>query len=134
MEKLLKYFKNDQFAYNNNIELIEASKGKSKARMVVNDNHLNSLGMVHGGAIFTLADLAFAAAANSHGNVSVAINAHISYMKAAKKGILFAHAEEISINPKIATYTVKIMDEDQEIIAIFQGMAYRKKDKIKFND
>ncbi|AXV38170.1 MAG: PaaI family thioesterase [Methanobacteriaceae archaeon] len=130
MEKLLKYFENDNFACKNHIKLIEANKGKAKAEMVIKQGHLNSLGTVHGGAIFTLADFTFAAAANSHGNVSVAINAHISFMKAAYKGTLLAEAEEISINPKIATYTVKIKDQRGDIIAIFQGMAYRKKDKL----
>jgi len=132
MDKMIKYFENDHFASNNNIELIEASNGKAKAIMEIKRYHLNSLGMVHGGAIFTLADLAFAAAANSHGDVSVAINADISFMKAAYAGTLYAEAEEISLNPKIATYTVKIKDEKKDIIAIFQGMAYRKKEKLKF--
>ena len=132
MDKLIKYFENDHFAGNNHIKLIEALNGKAKAEMEIKRDHLNSLGMVHGGAIFTLADLAFAAAANSHGNVSVAINANMSFMKAAYEGTLYAEAEEISLNPKIATYTVKIRDEKKDIIAIFQGMAYRKKDKLKY--
>jgi acyl-CoA thioesterase len=44
---------------------------------------------------------------------------------------LTAIANEISLNPKIATYTVNICNEDGELIAIFQGLAYRKRDKIK---
>ncbi|MDI6643752.1 MAG: PaaI family thioesterase [Methanobacteriaceae archaeon] len=131
MDKLIKYFEKDYFAINNHIELIEVRNGKAKAKMEIKRDHLNSLGMVHGGAIFTLADLAFAAAANSHGDVSVAINADISFMKAAYEGTLYAEAEEISLNPKIATYTVKIKNEKKDIIAIFQGMAYRKKDRLK---
>ena len=89
--------------------------------------HMNSHGTVHGGAIFTLADTAFALASNSHGIPAAAINAHISYVKAATAGTLYADAVEFSINPKIATYIVTVTDDAGEKIAIFEGMVYRKK-------
>lgn len=98
--------------------------------MKLNKNHLNGVGTVHGGALFTLADFTFAAAANSYENVTVAINANISFMKAAKSGVLTAEAREISRNPKISTYTIDIFDEDDELIGIFQGMAYTNREKI----
>jgi len=86
---------------------------------------------VHGGAIFALADLVFAAASNSHGTVAVAINANISFLKASAGGTLFADAREISKNPKLGTYTIDVTNEDGDVIAVFQGMVYRKKDKIE---
>lgn len=130
MDDIKERFKDDRFAEYAGIELLEVSKGYSRARMRIEEHHLNGLGTIHGGAIFTLADLAFAAAANSHGNVAVAINANISYMKALSSGIITAEAKEVSLNPKIATYTVHVTDEDGNIVAIFQGLAYRKKDMI----
>lgn len=98
--------------------------------MEINEKHLNGVNIVHGGAIFTLADFAFAAVANSYGTVAVAINVSISYIKAATKGTLIAEAKEISINPKIGTYTINVTDDDGDIIAVFQGLAYRKRDRI----
>jgi acyl-CoA thioesterase len=86
--------------------------------------------VVHGGAIFTLADLAFAAASNSHGTVAVAINASIWFVKAGTQGTLFAEAREVSRNPKLATYSITITDDAGEIVALFEGMVYRKKDQI----
>ncbi len=124
------FFKRDKFARYNGIELLEVAKGSAKAQMKINENHLNGIGTVHGGAIFTLADFAFAVAANSHGNVTVAINVNISFMKAAYSGTLIAEAREISLNPRISTYTIDIYDSDGELIAIFQGMAYRKRGRI----
>ena len=82
------------------------------------------------GRYYTLADLVFAVASNSHGNVAVAINGSIAYLKAVTEGTLFAEAKEVSINPKLATYKVSVTDERDNTIAIFQGMVYRKKDKI----
>lgn len=131
MIEIKKFFKNDKFAEYAGIKLLEVEEGKAKAKMEIKENHLNGIGTVHGGAIFTLADFTFAVAANSYRTVTVAINANISYMKAARTGTLFAEAEEISINPKLGTYTVNITDDNGELIAIFQGMAYRKREKIK---
>jgi acyl-CoA thioesterase len=94
--------------------------------MEISDRHLNSHGTVHGGVIFTLADTAFAVASNSHGIPAAAISAHISYMKSASSGTLYADAVEFAQNPKLATYTVEVTDGAGERIALFQGMVYRK--------
>ncbi|AEG17913.1 phenylacetic acid degradation-related protein [Methanobacterium paludis] len=130
-EQIRKFFKKDRFAKSLGIKLLEISEGGAKTKMEINDEHLNGIGTVHGGALFTLADFTFAVAANSHGRVTVAINVNISYMKAVSRGTLTAEAREISLNPKLATYTIDITDEDGELIAIFQGLAYRKREKIK---
>lgn len=130
MEHIKKLFKKDKFAQYNGIELLEIREGYAKAKMEINENHFNGIGIVQGGAIFTLADFTFGAAANSYGTVAVAINVNISYMKSSKNGTLFAEAREISKNPKLGTYTIDITDDEGELIAIFQGMAYRKRDKI----
>ncbi len=131
MKNLLTFFReHDKFAGHSGIELLEISKGRAKAMMKIKKHHLNAVGSVHGGAIFTLADYVFAAASNSHGTVAVAINVSISYLKAASKGCLFAQADETAINPKLASYTVNVTDEQGDLIAIFQGMVYRKKDNI----
>jgi acyl-CoA thioesterase len=129
-EVIKKFFKRDKLASYLGIELIDVVEGGATSRMKVKDEHLNGINTVHGGAIFTLADFTFAVAANSHGNVTVAINVNISFMKAAYGGTLTATAFEVSINPKLATYTVNVTDDEGNLIAIFQGMAYRKRDKI----
>ncbi len=130
IETIKKFFKGDRLAKYLGIELVEVSMGKAIAKMEIRKEHLNGINTVHGGAIFTLADFAFAVAANSHGRVTVAINVSISFMKASTNGTLTAVANEISLNPKLATYTVNICNDDGELIAIFQGLAYRKRDKI----
>ena len=131
MKNLLTFFReNDKFAGHSGIELLEISEGRAKAVMKIKKHHLNAVGSVHGGAIFTLADFVFAAASNSHRTVAVAINVSISYLKAANKGRLFAEANEVAINPKLASYTVNVTDEQGSLTAIFQGMVYRKKETI----
>jgi acyl-CoA thioesterase len=127
MEDLKSFFKKDNFTVNLGIELLEVSPGYAKAKLDIEEKHLNALKIVQGGALFTLADLAFAAALNAHGSTAVVINANISFVKAATKGTLTAEAKETSISPKIATYNVDITDDNGDIVAIYQGMGYRKK-------
>ncbi len=126
MEDSTSFFDADVFARQTGVELVEVSPGRARVRMEIGEQHLNSHRTVHGGAIFTLADTAFALASNSHGVPAAAINAHISYLTAARSGILFAEAEEFARNPKLASYTVQVTGEKGEKIAIFQGMVYRK--------
>ena len=126
MEDLKKYFERDRFAKLCGIELLTVSPGHATARMTVHPHHLNALGIVQGGAIFTLADLAFAAASNAHGKAAVAINVSITYLKAVSGGTVHAEARELGINPKLGTYTVDITDDNKTLIAVFQGLVYRK--------
>jgi acyl-CoA thioesterase len=130
MEAVKNFFKNDTFAEHVGIELLEVSKGRAKAKMEIKDHHLNGVNIAHGGAIFSLADLAFAVASNSHKTIALAINASISFFKAVSGGTLFAEAKEVSLNPKLATYEIRVTDQSDDVIALFQGTVYRKKDKI----
>jgi len=92
--------------------------------------HLNGYQIVQGGAIFTLADFAFAAASNSHGTIAVAINVSITFIKAAQPGVLVAEAREIARNPKLGTYAVEVRDGQGDLLAQFQGLVYRKNEPI----
>ena len=130
MASVQRFFKNDRFAERANIELLSASPGQARAKMTLHPHHWNGYGTVQGGAIFTLADFAFAAASNSHGNVAVAINVSITFMKAGQTGTLWAEAREVSRNFKLGSYTVEVKDDQGELVALFQGLAYRKSEKI----
>jgi acyl-CoA thioesterase len=130
LEKVKQFLnENDQFARHSGIELVEVAGGYAKAKMVILDYHLNGVKTVHGGAIFTLADFAFAAASNSHGRIAMGINATVVYMKAVNTGVLFAEARELSLNHNLGNYIVNILDEQNDLVAVFQGTAYRKKDE-----
>jgi len=133
MDNIIKFFKNDRFAEYVGIELMEVTPGKAKVRLKIRPEHLNGVDVVHGGTIFTLADFAFAVASNSHGTIALGINASISYLKAARGGELTAEAVEVARNTKLATYQINITDEKNDLIAVFQGTVYRKKDKIAQN-
>ena len=126
MESPVTFFETDAFAHYLGIELLEASEGRAKARLEVKQIHLNSHKTVHGGVLFALADAVFAVASNSYGTAALAIHADISYFKAVTEGILTAEAQELSRSTKLASYSIKISDDQGNIVSAFQGMVYRK--------
>ena len=126
IRKLEQMLKNDRFASSNDIQLISVGKGEAKAEMLISEKHLNGLNIIQGGALFTLADFAFAAASNSHGRLAVASTASISFFKGVSAGKLIALAKEYSSGKTLATYTVDITDEKGTKIALFNGTAFLK--------
>jgi len=120
------FFKDDRYAALSGIELLEVEPGRAKTKMEIRDMHLNAGNVVQGGAIFTLADFAFAAAVNAYGNLAMSIETSIRYFKGVGTGTLFAEAKAIHIHKKLATFEVTVMNEKEELIALFTATAYRK--------
>ena len=125
------FFARDRFAALAGIEIVESGPGHCTARMVIGDKHLNAAGVVQGGAIFTLADLAFAVASNSHGQLALAINVNISFLAAVSTGTLSATATEVCDPNRIGAYDVLVTDERDRAIARFNGLVYRKQQKLR---
>ncbi len=125
-EDLIKKVINDRFARLLGIELKEVREGYAVAELSLNENHLNGLGNVQGGVIFTLGDYAFAAASNSEGITTVALNVNITYFKSPEGKKISAVAEEISVRKRISGYKIDILDEDGSLIASFNGLGFRK--------
>jgi acyl-CoA thioesterase len=117
----------DQFAKNSGIKLVEAKNGEAIAKMEINNIHLNGLGLVHGGALFTLADFTLGAAVNSLGGAHVTMSANIHFVKSAKQGTLIGISKQVSSGRTIATYDVEIRQEEtNELIAIVRGNSFKK--------
>ncbi len=130
MSELQAFFGGDRFAARNGMTLEEVSGGRARTRLVVGPEHLNAAGVVHGGAIFTLADLAFAAASSSRGKVALAIEAHVTFLRAVRAGVLVAEAREESGSRRLSTCTVRVTDETGTLVALFTGTAFRKDDPL----
>ena len=68
------------------IEIEEVRVGYARIAVTVDEGMLNGYGTAHGGALFTLADMAFAYACNSHGAQTVAHAASISFLSLGPAG------------------------------------------------
>lgn len=119
------YFQHDQLAKGLGVQLLHADQGCAQLRCDIHLSHQNGLGGVHGGVIFSLADIAFAVACNTHGGTAVGIQASIHYLNKPALGALLVQATEISRKSKLAYYQVDVTDQHGTLIAQFQGTAYR---------
>ena len=126
-DALTKVAENDRFAAYTGIKLVKAIPGYALTRLEVQDKHLNGVDFVQGGAIFTLADFAFAAASNAAGFPTLGINAAISYIKGPRGKVITAEAKEVSATNRLCTYEVAVYDEDGQTVAKMLATGYIKK-------
>ena len=126
LEAIKRHFCTDRFAASSGMQVVEVRPGFARTSLEIEERHLNSVGIVQGSAIFTLADLAFAIACNTAGKVALAVNTNLSFLKAMRAGTLHAEAIEVARSRRISTCTVRVTDNLGELIALFQGTAYIK--------
>lgn len=123
------FFKGDRFAVLAGCELIEIREGYARAKMTVEDHHLNGGDFCQGGAIFTLADLAFAAAVNSHLVLTVSTSSNISFFRSVPLGdTIYAEARELVDHHRMPYAEVHVTDEQGRLVAIFTSSGYRKQE------
>ena len=120
------FFKNDRFATCAGMEVTELREGYARTRMLITDDHLNAGGACQGGAIFTLADLAFAAAVNSHDVFTVSTSSNITHFRSVKEGHVYAEAVEIINHHRLPYAEVRLTDDEGNLLAIFTSSGYRK--------
>ena len=124
------YIQKDPFAHFLGASVKIVEPGHSRVTLTITEDMVNFHGITHGGIIFSLGDIAFAAASNSHGQTAVALNVAINFLKASSVGDqLVAEAIEQSAAGPIAHYDIIIKNaRTNEIIAKSQDLVYRKKD------
>jgi acyl-CoA thioesterase len=111
-----------------NVEIV--APGHSRVTLTVTENLLNFHGTTHGGIVFGVGDIAFAAAGNSRGQTAVALNMTISFLRATQAGdTLIAEAKEQALNGPIGVYDITVIEQNSgELVAQIQAMIYRKRD------
>jgi len=124
------HIRNDPFARYLNATVEILKPGHSRVALKVSEKMINFHGMTHGGLIFSLGDIAFAAASNSHGQTAVALNVDISFLSASAVGDeLVAVAEEKHVGGRTALYDITVTNgQTGELVAKSQNLVYRKRD------
>jgi acyl-CoA thioesterase len=105
------------------IELLDVGPGRARMRMRVTETMVNGHGIAHGGLVFALADSAFAVACNSHGTVTVASGADVTFVAPGRLGdVLLADAVERTLVGRSGLTDVTVTREDDgSVIAMFRG-------------
>ncbi|MDD2967688.1 MAG: PaaI family thioesterase [Desulfovibrionaceae bacterium] len=101
----------DMFARMLGMVIEEANGGYARVSMELTKNHCNGVGMAHGGAIFSLADVAFGAAANSgYEHAVVTLSSNIIFLQPGRVSPLVAEARVIRRGAHIGNYEVVVRD------------------------
>ncbi len=119
------YFHNsDSYASRLDIEILEITDSYAIASMPLTDVHRNGMGNAHGGAVYSLVDMAFAAAAHATGEFFVTAQASITYLEPGKIGPLKAVAETVRCGKTLGTFEVRVFDSDETLVAISTVTGY----------
>lgn len=111
LKEIQERFKADRFAAAMGAEILEARPGRAKCALTLGEVHRNAAGGVMGGVAFTLADFAFAVAANCEKMGTVSLSSQIAYLSRPKGERLIAVANRVKEGRSTCYYTVDITDE-----------------------
>ena len=130
---ITKQVEEEPFAKKFGLRLVALDEGYSRVEMIFRSDMENIFGMAHGGALFAVIDEAFETASNSHGTVAVALNMNVTYISSPSPGSkLIAEAREFSRTSKTASYDIKVLDAENNLIASCQALVYRKGQPLPF--
>ena len=125
-EAIMGAVRTEPFARALNMQLVELKRGYSVVHMTYEPDKMNNIyDRAHGGALYALIDEAFETAGQSDGTVAVALNVNVTYVASPKPGLqLRAEANRVSRTRKTASYDIKVTDENGDLIALCQALAF----------
>ena len=127
IEEVRKLFGNDRFATEAcGCRVLEASRGHAVCAFDIAPIHLNAMGNVMGGAIFTLADFALAIACNMGEEPTVAVNNTIEYLNSTKGSTLIATCDADRSGRNLGFYTVEVKDDLDTPVAKMTATCFRR--------
>lgn len=117
------------FSQNLGVEMVSMGVGRAELRLPIHDDLTQHLGMVHGGVIATLADMALAFTGGPvMGEGSVTQEFKINYLRPGKGDALVARGEVIASgrNQAVVRADVLVVDGGEEkLCATAQGTIMR---------
>ena len=125
-EKTVRLFENDRFATENGAVIEEVDDHYARCTLRVEERHRNPMGAVMGGVYFTLADFAFAVAANWQEIGTVSLTSDIAYLGTAKGDRLTAEAVCVKNGRTTSYYRIEVKDEFGKLAAIVNTTGYKK--------
>ena len=127
-ENVHKVFDRDRFAVGNGIEIVEYDINYAKVKMTVQDRHRNGMEQVMGGALFTMADYAFAIASNLGHGATVTLDSSISFLSTTRSDCIFAVARCVKDGRRSCVFDVEITDAGGKRLAVCRTTGMRVSD------
>lgn len=126
LDEVRKLFANDRFATETGAVIDEIGDFYAKCSLKLEERHKNALGAVMGGVSFTLADFAFAVAANWQNPGVVSLSSNIAYLGISKGERLIAEARCVKNGRTASYYNISVQDELGNPVAAVTAIGYRK--------
>ena len=127
LEEVRKIFEADRFAMENGAVIEEIGDHSATCSLILTESHRNAMGAVMGGVYFTLADFAFAVAANQEKMGCVSLHSDISFLESAKGNKLIAKAVCIKDGKTTACYRIDVSDDLGNLTAIVTATGFHVK-------
>lgn len=126
LDEVREFFNGDRFATEAaGMEIVDARPDYAKVRMAVQPRHMNAAGYVMGGAIFTMADFAFAIASNMGQKPTVSLSSSIEYVSSTRGPVLFAETECVKQGRAVCFFRINITDGSDRVVAVVETSGYR---------
>lgn len=125
LEKIRAFFSGDRFATGQGMVIDSVGEDSAVCSVRLCDEHRNVLGGVQGGLTYTLADFAFAVAANHQEPGMVTLSSTIHYLRAAKGERLVATARCVNRTRGTCVYEIDVADELGTPVALVSVSGYR---------
>lgn len=126
LAEIRRIFQADRFATMLGMTVDDVSEERVVCGVPIRDEHRNGMGQVQGGFLFTLADFAFAVAANHERIDTVTLNSTIHFLKSPTGNRLTATVTTRHAGRTVQLYDIEIRDEDGSLVATVASTGYRK--------
>lgn len=118
-EALCQMIEKNTFAKTIGLEMLELREGYAEGRIPVKEESKNPLGTMHGGCLYSLADIVSGTAATLRGNYVTTVSGEFSFLRpAADTQYVTAKAQEIRFGKNLAVYRVDLVDDAGTVLGI----------------
>ncbi|MDL2219656.1 PaaI family thioesterase [Ruminococcaceae bacterium OttesenSCG-928-O06] len=117
LEEARCFFADDLFAMEQGIQIDEVDETSAACSVQLAPRHKNARGAAQGGLLYTLADFAFAVAANAGSFDTVTLNSNMHYLRAVAEGRVRAKATQTSRSRNTCVYKVQLWDDADTLVA-----------------
>ena len=117
LEEARAFFAGDRFATENSAVIDEIGEHYAICSMEITPHHLNAAGRVMGGAVFLLADFAFAVASNFGHPADVTTTSQITFLRPSQGKMLYAKSQELRRGRTAVYYETSVTDDTGALIA-----------------
>ena len=126
LEEARAFFAKDRYATEvTGIVIEDVGEHYAKCSLKLDGRHLNAVGHVMGGVIYTMADLTFAISTNFRTERPTVTNvAQVSYLNSPEGDTLYSESKLLKDGHRICFYEIRIRDNTGKDIAIVSMNGY----------